>query len=44
MFAKISARDNRGSSNFQITSLNLGYFAKMSTCDYRGSLHFQVSS
>ena len=28
IFAEVSAGDNRGSADFQVTSLNLGYFCK----------------
>ena len=42
IFAKLSARDNRGSSNFQVTSSKI--FAKILTLDNRGSLNFQMDS
>ena len=38
---KFQARDERGSSNFKITSTKLLCFEKISARNYRGSSNFQ---
>ena len=44
IFAKISARNNRGSPNFQVNSQNLPLFCQSSARDDRGSSNFQIAS
>ena len=44
IFAKMSARVIRGSSNFQVTSSKLSFSAKVSGRDNRGNLNFQMIS
>ena len=44
IFAKVSDCDNRGRSNYQVTSTELPYFAKNSARDSRGSSNFLIPS